>query len=583
LAYLAGHNLFVIPMCSQDAQYRYHHLFADVLRSRLQREDASVSLHAYFSAATWYEQVGDARSAAYHFARAQDYGRAISLLFSDIVQGGGIRLLGEGTDLLPGWSEQDSVEDPSRVYILAAVLMCRLQVAPAAHLLQRLSTITVDHPDQQQWRGRAEFLWALYAEGIADASSVLEHAQAAIELMGPSRDLITPHYETHSPESAWLQTIDTAIRAHLPVLAARACVSLGQLDEAEAILASHFASLDMAEASEPSTLAALATRRGRLSDAYRLATAALQRAEAQTACSLATFDARLVLAEVLFEHNELDLAQEQLQTALQLSRSAGAAHWAWAAEVDLVRVMIAQERPGDALNRLGHLRQLGLRTPPPHHLLQRFNDAEIGCRLSLGDLEGALMLGRSAHAGDVSSEVLARIDLASGRPDRALARLSSRRSASLASEVRRLVLLSCTERQHGHELQADESMRKAVDTARQDGYVRPFLEGTAQVLPSLRAIFATCRDPYLTQLIGQVEGVAPRTGPVGPKTVLEPLTAREREVLGYLSSHLNGRQIAARIYISVNTAKCHQKAIYRKLGASSRAEAVAIAVSCGLL
>ena len=69
-------------------------------------------------------------------------------------------------------------------------------------------------------------------------------------------------------------------------------------------------------------------------------------------------------------------------------------------------------------------------------------------------------------------------------------------------------------------------MRKAVDTARPEGYVRPFLEGADQVLPLLRAIFATCRDPFLAQLIRQAEGVAPRTETVGAQTILEPLTAR---------------------------------------------------------
>jgi LuxR family transcriptional regulator, maltose regulon positive regulatory protein len=583
LGSLSEHNLFVIPISSEDAQFRYHRLFADLLRSRLQRENASVSREAHFNAATRFEKIGDARYAAYHFVRAQCYGRAISLLFSNIVQGWDICFLDEGTALLAASPEQDGGEDPIHVYIQAAALMSRLQLVQAAQLLERLRAITVDHPDQQQWQGRAEFLWALYAEGIADVSSVLDHTRAAIELMGLSPDLISGRPKTNSPEEAWLQTIDTAIYAHLPVLAARACVLLGQLDEAEDILEGHFANEDIAEASEPSTVATLAARRGRLSDAYRLGKAALQRAEVQGGCSLATLDARLVLAEVLFEHNELDMAQEQLEAALQLPRSAGAAHWALAAEVDLVRVMIAQERPRDALNRLGRLRQLGLRTPPPHHLLQKLNDAEIGCRLSLGDLEGVLIVARSAHAGDISNEVLARIDLASGRPDQALARLNSRRAATVATEIRRLVLLACTERQHGHALQADEAIRKAVDTARPEGYVRPFLEGVPQVLPSLRAIFATCRDPYLTLVIGQAERVAPRTGPMGPETILEPLTAREREVLGYLSSHLSGRQIAAKIYVSPNTAKSHQKAIYRKLGASSRAEAVTIAVSCGLL
>jgi LuxR family maltose regulon positive regulatory protein len=65
--------------------------------------------------------------------------------------------------------------------------------------------------------------------------------------------------------------------------------------------------------------------------------------------------------------------------------------------------------------------------------------------------------------------------------------------------------------------------------------------------------------------------------------MIEPLTDRERQVLGYLPSHLSTRQIAAAIYVSPNTVKTHMKAIYRKMGAASRSEAVAIAVGRGLL
>ena len=92
--------------------------------------------------------------------------------------------------------------------------------------------------------------------------SALDHARAAIELMEPSPDPVTVLSETDGPEGAWLQTIDTAIRAHLPVLAARACVALGHLAEAQAILVGHFGCEDIAEASEPSTLATLASVRG---------------------------------------------------------------------------------------------------------------------------------------------------------------------------------------------------------------------------------------------------------------------------------------------------------------------------------
>ena len=139
-----------------------------------------------------------------------------------------------------------------------------------------------------------------------------------------------------------------------------------------------------AEANEPALLAMIACRRGQLSLAYRLGRAALQRAEGPGGEGFATFDARLAVAEVLFEHNELEQAQELLQSTVQLCASAPASHWAAAAELDLVRLMIALERPSEALDRLGHLRHAALRDPLPCHLLKRANEVEIGCRVFLG-------------------------------------------------------------------------------------------------------------------------------------------------------------------------------------------------------
>ena len=192
-------------------------------------------------------------------------------------------------------------------------------------------------------------------------------------------------------------------------------------------------------------------------------------------------------------------------------------------------------------------------------------------------------MARSVDRRDISSQTLARIDLASGRPDHALARLTSDRPVSLAHEVRRLVLLACTERQLGRTVRADDAIRRAVDAARPDGYVLPFLEPGGQVLALLRGTCASGGDPYPAHLLRQAERAAPRAAVSGQSTMLEPLTVRERQVLGFLSSHLSCRQIAARVYISPNTAKSHVKSLYRKLGASSRDEAVAIAVSSGLL
>ena len=66
-------------------------------------------------------------------------------------------------------------------------------------------------------------------------------------------------------------------------------------------------------------------------------------------------------------------------------------------------------------------------------------------------------------------------------------------------------------------------------------------------------------------------------GGTGPHHLIEPLTARERDVLRFLPSRLTISEIADELYVSVNTLKFHLKVIYRKLGVRSRGEAAAIA------
>ena len=182
-----------------------------------------------------------------------------------------------------------------------------------------------------------------------------------------------------------------------------------------------------------------------------------------------------------------------------------------------------------------------------------------------------------------SFETMARVDLAAGRPDRALARLNSAGAGLPGNEIRRLVLLACAEMHHGRTLRADDHLGRAVELGRPEGYIRPFVEEAAQVLSLLRVASASHPDPYLTQLIEHAHQAVPAAAVDKPGSILEPLTVREREVLGYLPSHLSVPDIAARIYVSPNTVKSHLKSIYRKMGAASRGDAVTIAVSRGLL
>ena len=75
----------------------------------------------------------------------------------------------------------------------------------------------------------------------------------------------------------------------------------------------------------------------------------------------------------------------------------------------------------------------------------------------------------------------------------------------------------------------------------------------------------------LTAIVGNT--VAPVRTDLN-RTLIEPLSAREITVLRYLCSRLTNEEIAAALFVSLNTLKSHLKSVYRKLGVSSRAEAV---------
>ena len=107
----------------------------------------------------------------------------------------------------------------------------------------------------------------------------------------------------------------------------------------------------------------------------------------------------------------------------------------------------------------------------------------------------------------------------------------------------------------------------------------PFIMEQAWMRPVLR------RDPELAQAAREILEPSAANGAAVPAQrrqtdgeqaplVVEPLSEREREVLTLLSGMLSTAEIAAEMYLSVNTVKTHLRSIYRKLSAAHRGEAV---------
>ena len=121
---------------------------------------------------------------------------------------------------------------------------------------------------------------------------------------------------------------------------------------------------------------------------------------------------------------------------------------------------------------------------------------------------------------------------------------------------------------------AAHSLGRAIDLAEPEDLRRPFLDGGSAVrslLVRYRAWLDTSWrfvDQVVQATLDSVHAVEPDS------PTLEPLSRREREVLGYLPSMLTFTEIGSQLFISVNTTKSHARSIYRKLGVVGRRDAV---------
>ncbi len=140
------------------------------------------------------------------------------------------------------------------------------------------------------------------------------------------------------------------------------------------------------------------------------------------------------------------------------------------------------------------------------------------------------------------------------------------------------------------------ALRRALTLAEPEGYVRTFADEGAPMAALLKQLLKTqgtqpssvghaVSPEYASKLLAALGQGTPSTGASTPGTIgplVELLSEREREVLRLLASGSSNREIAAELFVSLDTVKSHLKHIYGKLGVRSRAQAVARAKGLGL-
>lgn len=128
-----------------------------------------------------------------------------------------------------------------------------------------------------------------------------------------------------------------------------------------------------------------------------------------------------------------------------------------------------------------------------------------------------------------------------------------------------------------------ERLSRALLRAEPEGYIRLFVDEGEPIVALLRQAYARGMTPDYVATLLSAAGAPERAAPAPTRSLLEPLTEREREVLGLLVAGLSNAATARELVISVGTVKSHINHIYGKLGVQSRSQAIARAHTLQLL
>jgi LuxR family maltose regulon positive regulatory protein len=289
--------------------------------------------------------------------------------------------------------------------------------------------------------------------------------------------------------------------------------------------------------------------------------------------------AHVALATVYVERNELRQAHGELKRAegalrLYPDRLTGTVACLMAA-----RKALAEGHPDSAVEIARKARHGG---PLPYWLERRLAMLESRACAAAGDATAALdAAGRADPASLEAAVTQAHAWLAAGDPKAARKSLAGHRErAEAVPDHVRLEAWLVTARisyAAGERAEGRRSLQRALRLAEPERLRLPFaLERTwlRRVLRADPDLAHVYRDLLEPDLVGPAREPVPKPGTRAAPVMLEPLSGRELEVLQYAAEMLDTTEIAAVLFISVNTVKSHLKSIYRKLAVTHRGEAV---------
>jgi LuxR family transcriptional regulator, maltose regulon positive regulatory protein len=571
-------NAFVESLDPGRTWFRYHHLFADLLRLELRRTLPAEIPALHRRAAGWFTQHGQVAEAIRHAQAAGDWPEAAQLLadysFSLTLDGQGQTMQALLRAFPPG------ADHPELALVRAMGDLAQGRLDQAAAHLAVAETYAETAPPGRQRRLRVAVasLQLTLARRRGDRAGVIEQARFLVSpVTGPSEEDIAlgsdlravalgnlgtaeawsleqsdaPDAERHLREGA-----DLAREIGRPYLEVGCLAQLG------------FASL---------VLHSFATTQRRCREAIVLAERYGWGAEPVIAPAL------IMLAGTMIWTGEFDegewwlrRTERALETytgpdiTLLLHQTAGLLH-------------AGRGRHHEALEEFGAAEYLGSQLVDSRALATRTTRWLLATQARLGMTGEARALlaaldDERASSGEIRN-ALAVTCLAEGDPAAALAAVADVLDGTAPVQgyvtvMEAHLLAGLAHRQLGDQRAANQAAERALALAESDRLVLPFaMTGSAELLEALPR-HQTAHGALLADILDVLHGSSPAAKVQSSLPPAEELSPGELRVLRYLPTNLSRPEIAGELSVSLNTVSTHLRSIYAKLQVSDRSSAV---------
>ncbi len=585
-------NLFIIPLDEERRWYRYHHLFADLLRQRLHQSQPEKVSILHIKAGEWFKDQGFYQEAIKHLLAGEDYQNAAELIKAigfDMIQQGKHTTVVGWINALP---EEFVKEHPYLCVLQARSLQLTgdLETSEARLIDAENAMDSQNYQNEESENSILGLIHSCRAYSsfmIGDHDNTISHAHQALEQLPVTATLTRVQTALYLGIAYRYQgQIHTALDIYNEILPT--IPSLG--GHSIAVLCYlHLGDLHMEMA--------------QLQRAKELYEQALDSTELHTGRPDMPFTGYVYvsISRILRQWNQLEDAYRLTVKGLALCREWNVADILALSCLELASIHQAlgnDEQAQASIQEAGNIfdsfSAWGRKIADAHQAKFDLAHGDIQSAASWAQTTDLAADGAFEFHREIEYLVLARVFIAQRRFVKAFALVEriyrvAQEIGKKQTELEGLILLALVFSDQGKVDEALVHLEQALSIGEPEGIIRIFVDEGPRMADLLQeALECGLAPEYVRRLLAAFPaGVSSQTAvtqtPVDQSDLVEPLSEREIEILQKIAEGLTNPEIADRLYLSLNTVKVHTRNIYSKLDVHNRTQAVAKARALGIL